>query len=58
MQSVITIIHAAFARPDGISQAAKDPSRTLSLLQHLEDMAGQESLKQQIVETMAYLKTR
>ncbi len=58
MRSVLSIIHAAFAKPEGISKPERDPSRTLSLLQHLEDMAGQESLKQQIVETMAYVQTR
>jgi hypothetical protein len=58
MRSVLSLVRAAFARPEGISQAAKGPSHTLSLLQHLQDMAGQESLKQQIVETMAFVQTR
>jgi hypothetical protein len=57
-RNVLSIIRAAFAKPDSIPQAAWDPSGTLSLLQHLADSTGQASLKQQIVETIAYVQAQ
>jgi hypothetical protein len=54
--SVLSIIRAAFEKLESIPQEKKDPSRTLLLLQNLADAAGQERLKQQIVETMAYVQ--
>jgi hypothetical protein len=57
-RNVLSIIRAAFEKPDRIPQAAKDPSRTLSLLRNLVDWTDQESLKQQIAETMAYVQAR
>jgi hypothetical protein len=57
-RNALSIIRAAFEKPDRIPQAAKDPSRTLSLLRNLVDWTDQESLKQQIAETMAYVQAR
>ena len=57
-RNVLSIIRAAFEKPDRIPQAAKDPSRTLGLLRNLVEGTGQESLKQQIAETMAYVQAR
>lgn len=57
-RSVLSIVHSAFEKPDCIAQAAKDPSRTLLLLRHLADLTAQESLKQQIAETMAWVQAQ
>jgi len=54
-RNVLSIIHTAFEKPDRIPEDAKDPSATLLLLRNLADSASQESLKQQISETMAYV---
>lgn len=56
VRNVLSIVHAAFEKPEGIPPQAKDPSRTLSLLRNLADRTEQESLKRQIVETMAYVQ--
>jgi len=55
---VLAIVRAAFEKPELIPQAAKDPSGTLLLLRNLADSTGQESLKQRIAETMAYVQTQ
>jgi hypothetical protein len=57
-RNVLSIIRAAFERPDRIPQAAKDPTRTLSLLRSLADSADEQRLKQQIAETIAYVQAR
>jgi hypothetical protein len=57
-RNVLSIIRAAFEKPDLIPQAAKDPSTTLSLLQKLADSTGQDSLKQQIADTIARVQAR
>jgi hypothetical protein len=57
-RNVLSIIRAAFEKPDLIPQAAKDPSETLLLLRNLANSTDQESLKQQIAETMAYVQAR
>jgi hypothetical protein len=57
-KNLLSIVHAAFEKPESIPQAAKDPSRTLLLLQHLADSAEKESLKKQIEETMAYVQAQ
>jgi hypothetical protein len=57
-RNVLAIIRTAFEKPDRIPQAAKDPSRTLGLLKTLSDSTDQESLKQQIAETVAYVHLR
>jgi hypothetical protein len=56
MRNVLSIIRGAFEKPGRIPPAAKDPSATLFLLRNLEHAAEQESLKQQIAETMAYVQ--
>ena len=57
-RSVLSIVRSAFEKPDCIPQAAKDPSRTLLLLRHLADSTAQESLKQQIAETTAWVQVQ
>lgn len=57
-RNVLSIIHAAFEKPDRIPEQAKDPSATLHLLQNLADSSQQPSLKQQIADTIAYVKAR
>ena len=58
VRNVLLIVRSAFAKPESIEQAAKDPSRTLLLLRKLSDLTDQERLKQQIVETMAYVRAQ
>jgi len=53
--NVLSIIRAAFEKPAHIPTEAKDPSATLLLLRHLADASEQESVKQQITETIAYV---
>ena len=55
-QNVLAIIHATFEKPERIPQPARDPSRTVHLLRHLADSTDQESLKQQIAATIAYVQ--
>ena len=54
-RNVLSIVRAAFEKPDLIPQAAKYPSETLRLLRSLADSAGPEILKLQIAETVAYV---
>jgi hypothetical protein len=56
VRSVLSIVRVAFEKPESVPQAAKEPSRTLLLLRNLVDMTEQARLKQQIVETMAYVQ--
>jgi hypothetical protein len=55
IQSRVTS-RAAFKEPERVPSAAKDPSATLFLLRNLANAAGQESLKRQIAETIAYVQ--
>jgi hypothetical protein len=57
-RNVLSIIRVAFEKPDLIPQAAKYPSETVRLLRNLADSAGQESLKRQIAETIAYVQSQ
>jgi hypothetical protein len=57
-RNVLSIVRAAFEKPDLIPQAAKEPFETLRLLRNLADSTGQESLKRQIAETMAYVQAQ
>ncbi len=57
-RNVLAIIHAAFEKPETIQPSAKNPSRTLLLLRQLADFTGQDSLKQEIGETIAYVQAR
>jgi hypothetical protein len=54
-RNALSMIRTAFEKPDRIPQSARDPSGTLGLLQTLADSTDQESLKQQIAETAAYV---
>jgi hypothetical protein len=58
MQHVLGIVHAAFERPDRIPEAAKTPTVTLLLLRTLANAAEQDSLKQEIAETVAYVQAK
>jgi hypothetical protein len=55
-RNVLAIIHAAFEKPDRIPEEAKTPSATVLLLLNLANSAGSASLKQEIAETMAFLR--
>jgi len=57
-RNVLSIVRAAFEKPDRIPQPAKYPFETLRLLRNLADSTGQESLKQQIAETIAYVQAQ
>jgi hypothetical protein len=57
-RNVLSITRAAFEMPDKVPEGLKNPSRTLSLLRSLEDSAVQESLKQQIAETIVYFQAQ
>jgi hypothetical protein len=57
-ENVLAILHAAFEKPEGIAPTARDPARTLQLLQHLLEFTDQNSLQLQIAETMAYVQSR
>jgi hypothetical protein len=57
-RNVLSIVRAAFEKPDRIPQTAKNPSSTLLLLRNLADATDQASLKQQIAETVAYVQAQ
>jgi hypothetical protein len=57
-RNVVLIVRTAFEKPELIPQAAKNPSETLRLLRSLADSTGQESLKRQIAETIAYVEAQ
>jgi hypothetical protein len=56
-RNALAIIHAAFERPETIAPSARVPSKTLQFLHHLADLTAQDSLQQQIAETIAYVQT-
>jgi hypothetical protein len=57
-RNVLAIIHAAFEKPQSINPSARIPLKTLQFLQHLADLTDQDSLKQQIADTIAYVQER
>lgn len=57
-RNVLAVIRAAFERLDNIQPSGREPSRTLLLLRHLADWSDQESLKQEIDKTIAYVQAR
>jgi len=57
-RNVLAIVRAAFEKPDMIAPAAKDPAKTLLLLRHLADWSDQDSIKNEIGETIAYVQAR
>jgi hypothetical protein len=57
-RNVLAIVRAAFEMPERIPQAAREPSATLLLLQNLSNAADHDSLKQQIAETIAWVRVR
>ena len=57
-RKVLTILRAAFEKPETIQALAKNPSRMLLLLRRLEDSTDQDSLKREIAETIAYVQAR
>ena len=56
--NVLSILHAAFEKPDRIPEEAKDPSATVLLLLNLANSASEAHLKQQIAETMAFVQAQ
>jgi hypothetical protein len=57
-RNVLSIIRAAFEKPESIPEEAKVPSQTLLLLRKLWDAAEQADLKHEIAETMAFVQAR
>ena len=57
-RNLLAIVRGAFEKPETIQPSAKEPSRMLVLLRHLADLSDQESIKREIVETIAYLQAR
>jgi hypothetical protein len=55
-RNVLSIIRAAFERPDRFPRAARNLSATLLLLQSVSNATEQEDLKQQIAEAIAYVQ--
>jgi hypothetical protein len=58
MRNSLAILRAAFEKPETIQPSARQPARTLLLLRHWRDSSGQEILKREIAETIAYLEAR
>jgi hypothetical protein len=56
MRNVLLIVRDAFEKSGRIPQEAKDPSETLRLLRNLADSTGQQSLKEQIAETISVIQ--
>jgi hypothetical protein len=57
-QNVLAVIRAAFEKPETIASDAREPSRTLVFLRHLVELTDQDSVRQQIAETIDYLEAR
>jgi hypothetical protein len=57
-RNVLSIVRAAFSRPEIIPQAARSPQRTILLLQTLADSTTDATLKEQVAETLAWVQTR
>ncbi len=57
-RNVLSIIHAAFEKPDRIPQVGKETTRTLLFLQNLTNSTDQESLKQEIAGTIAFVQAQ
>jgi hypothetical protein len=57
-KNVLAVIRSAFDKPESIANDARQPSRTLVLLQHLAELTDQNTLKQQITETIQYVEAR
>lgn len=57
-RNVLAILHFAFEKPESIASSARVPSKTLQFLHHLADLTDQDSLKQQIADTIAYVQER
>jgi hypothetical protein len=57
-RNVLALLRAAFEKPETIAPSAKYPGRTLLFLHHLADATDQDSLKQQIAGTIAWLQSR
>ena len=57
-RNLLAIIRAAFEKPETIQPSARNPSKTLLLLRNLADFTGQDSLKREIAETIAYVQAR
>ena len=57
-RNVLAIVRAAFEKPETLLPSAKIPSQTLLLLRHIEQFAGEDSLKRQIAEAIAYFQAQ
>jgi hypothetical protein len=57
-RNVLEIIRNSFEKPESIAPSARVPSKTLQFLHHLADLTDQNSLIQQIADTIAYVQNR
>ena len=57
-RNVLSIVRAAFEKPERIPPESKDPSRTVALLERLADSTDRETLQQEIRETTAVLQAQ
>lgn len=55
-RNVLAIIHAAFEEPENIPEAAREPIATFQLLQNLAGATNDEGLKEEIAETVAFVR--
>jgi hypothetical protein len=55
---VLSIIRAAFEKPDRVPESANNPSATLFLLRNLAKATEEQSLQKQIAQTMAYVQAQ
>ena len=54
----LAILRSSFEKPETMLPSAREPSRTLLLLQHLRDITDEYTLKREIDETIAYFQAR
>ncbi|HJT86312.1 MAG TPA: hypothetical protein VJ732_00615 [Bryobacteraceae bacterium] len=57
-QNALAVIRAAFEKPETIAPGAREPSRMLAFLRRLAERSDDESVKQQITQTIAYVQAR
>jgi hypothetical protein len=58
IRNSLAILRSSFEHPETMLPSAREPSRTLLLLRHLEELTGEPGLKREIDETIAYFQAR
>jgi hypothetical protein len=58
IRNVVSIVRAAFEKPETIPQALKEPARTMLLLRKLEEFTDQEGTKQEIYQALVYVQAQ